>query len=396
MTSDCLKLTTYFGERDRSGNAFLADALLDLYERRELATSVLLRGIEGFGPRQRLQTQRLLTLSEDLPIVSVAVDRRERIERVLPEVVELSGHGVITLERARLLGDGEDRAAFAAATSGGTTVAGPREPLAGGARAGEATPGGAAKLTIYLGRHERAAGMPAHRAVVELLQRSGIAGATVLLGVDGTRRGERRRARLLRGNATVPMMVISVGAADAVSRALHELHALLERPLVTLERVELLKRDGERLRAPRSLPDTDPAGLALWQKLMIYAGEQAQVNGHPLYAELVRRLRAAGARGATALRGVWGYHGAHPPHGDSLLALRRQVPVVTVIVDTPERTQRWFEIVDDLTAETGLVTSEIVPATRVSGSNAPEEGLTLASTAIPAGRQPARRSSPFL
>lgn len=302
MTSDCLKLTTYFGERDRSGNAFLADALLDLYERRELATSVLLRGIEGFGPRQRLQTQRLLTLSEDLPIVSVAVDRRERIERVLPEVVELSGHGVITLERARLL----------------------------------------------------------------------------------------------RGNATVPMMVISVGAADAVSRALHELHALLERPLVTLERVELLKRDGERLRAPRSLPDTDPAGFALWQKLMIYAGEQAQVNGHPLYAELVRRLRAAGARGATALRGVWGYHGAHPPHGDSLLALRRQVPVVTVIVDTPERTQRWFEIVDDLTAETGLVTSEIVPATRVSGSNAPEEGLALASTAIPAGRQPARRSSPFL
>jgi hypothetical protein len=31
-------------------------------------------------------------------------------------------------------------------------------------------------------------------------------------------------------------------------------------------------------------------------------------------------------------------------------------------VDTPEATARWFEIVDELTAETGLVTSELVPA----------------------------------
>jgi hypothetical protein len=33
-----------------------------------------------------------------------------------------------------------------------------------------------------------------------------------------------------------------------------------------------------------------------------------------------------------------------------------------VLVDTPERTTRWFPIIDELTAETGLVTSEIVPS----------------------------------
>jgi len=47
VIEDCLKLTTYFGERDRTEGAFLADALLDLYARHELATSVLLRGAEG-------------------------------------------------------------------------------------------------------------------------------------------------------------------------------------------------------------------------------------------------------------------------------------------------------------------------------------------------------------
>lgn len=49
MNEDCLKLTAFFGERQRTESAFLADALLDLYGRREVATSVLLRGQAGSG-----------------------------------------------------------------------------------------------------------------------------------------------------------------------------------------------------------------------------------------------------------------------------------------------------------------------------------------------------------
>ena len=39
--------------------------------------------------------------------------------------------------------------------------------------------------------------------------------------------------------------------------------------------------------------------------------------------------------------------------------------MVTVIVDTPERIARWFAIVDEVTGETGLVTSEMVPAASI-------------------------------
>ena len=77
--TDALKLTTYFGERDRVGDRFLADALADLYARHELRSSLVLRGVAGFGVKHHLRTDRLLTLSEDLPIVSVAVDARARI-----------------------------------------------------------------------------------------------------------------------------------------------------------------------------------------------------------------------------------------------------------------------------------------------------------------------------
>ena len=170
--TDALKLTTYFGERDRAGDRFLADALADLYARHQLRTSLVLRGVAGFGVKHHLHTDRLLTLSEDLPMVSVAVDARARIEALLDEVVAVSGDGLITLERARM-----------------------RRGRRRWPRAGEE-----AKLTVHLGRGERAGGRPAHIAVVDALHRHGVAGATVLLGVDGTTHGERRRARFFAAN----------------------------------------------------------------------------------------------------------------------------------------------------------------------------------------------------
>jgi PII-like signaling protein len=171
--------------------------------------------------------------------------------------------------------------------------------------------------------------------------------------VDGTAHGERERARFFARNAEVPLMVISVGDGALIASALPELAAMLEGPLLTLERVEVLKRDGERLEELRELPPADPAGLGLWQKLMVYGAD---------HLELVRRLRERGAAGATALRGIWGYHGDHAPHGERFWALRREAPVLTVIIDTPEGIARWFEVVDEVTSSAGLVTSEIVPA----------------------------------
>lgn len=76
MTERGLKLTIYFGERDRHRSRFLADHLLDVFAFHRLRASVLMRGIEGFGVKHQLRTDRLLTLSEDLPLVSVAVDTR--------------------------------------------------------------------------------------------------------------------------------------------------------------------------------------------------------------------------------------------------------------------------------------------------------------------------------
>ena len=103
VNDDCLKLTTYFGERDRTPEGLLSDELMDVYGAHRLQASMLLRGVEGFGRLQHLHTDRLLSLSEDLPVVSIAIDERHRIESVLDPVLQIKRRGLITLERARLL-----------------------------------------------------------------------------------------------------------------------------------------------------------------------------------------------------------------------------------------------------------------------------------------------------
>ena len=304
------------------------------FARHRLRTSVLLRGTDGFGARRLPRTDASLTLSEDLPVVALAVDEPGPIRAALAEVRALSFGGLVTVERARLL---EDLATPASDDLEAVAVP------------------DAVKLTLHLGRRARGDGGPAHVVAVAALHRHGVAGATALLGVDGTARGRRERARLVGRNARVPLLVLSVADAGTLRPALAELARLLPAPVATLERVRVLRRAGAAVAPPRAEPPPGtPSGARV--KVTVIASEQALVH-----RRLVDALRRSGAAGATALRGTWGFHGDHPPHGDALLALRRRVPVATVVVDDPARAARWWPLVEEATASTGLVTQEWVP-----------------------------------
>jgi PII-like signaling protein len=346
VTEDWLKLTAYFAERLRTPAAgvaksgtpakpFVADAVLDLYGRSEVATSIVLRGIASFGPHHQIRTDETLSMSEDPAVAVAAVDTADKIATLVDDVVALTARGLVTLERARLVD--------------------PRQ-------AAEFDTPDTTKLTIYVGRQDRVSAVPAHIAVCDLLRRRGFAGASVFLGVDGTAHGARRRARFFSRNVDVPVMVIAVGTGSQVAETIAELTEVSRQPLVTVERVQLCKLDGQLLAQPAPLPATDDNGRPLWQKLMVYTSEAVLHAGLPIHRALVRRLYESEAvSGATVLRGMWGYHGDEQPHGDKLIQLGRRVPVTTVMVDTPQRIARAFEVVDELTDQHGLVTCELVP-----------------------------------
>lgn len=138
---------------------------------------------------------------------------------------------------------------------------------------------------------------------------------------------------------------------------------MLDDPVCTVERVQICKRDGALIAPPIRLPDTDGNGRRLWQKLTVHTSEATLYDGAPIHRALAHRLRGGDVvSGATVLRGAWGFHGDQEPHGDKLFQLTRKVPVTTIIVDSPQRVAAAFPIVDELTEEHGLVTSELVPA----------------------------------
>ena len=93
----------HIGERDRHNGKPLYSEIVELLRSRHYAGATVFRAIMGFGASAHLRTDRFLELSADLPIVVECVETEERIEAILPELDEMIGGGLITLERARVI-----------------------------------------------------------------------------------------------------------------------------------------------------------------------------------------------------------------------------------------------------------------------------------------------------
>ena len=367
--TEALKLWVYFGDSQLTGAELTSDALMDCLARRHVTVSALCRGIEGFGLNRRIHTERFPDVSTDLPLVACAVDSRERIEALLDDVDRVVADGLVTLEHARL--------------AAGDELAGVEFP---------AGPGRAGKLTIYCGRAERAAvarppagRLPAYREAVAILRRHGVAGATALLGVDGTYHGRRQRAAFHSPRRDAPLMIISVGRRETLAAALPDLSQALDRPLVTLEGIAQVKQDGELLEEPPTPTGLDRQGLSIWQTIRVYTRRSAQVNGRALYTELTRRLREAGAAGVTTILGHWGFSRDEPPHGDRFARLTSHAPTYTTYIDRPAKIAEAWPMIDDVTARHGIVTSLLVPAYRERRGERVHGGLRLAEILPPQG-----------
>lgn len=92
------RLTVYVGEADTWRHRPLYTEIVHRAHAAGLAGASVFRGIEGFGTSSRVHTERLLSLSEDLPVVVVVIDTAERIDAFLPQVAELVAEGLVTVD----------------------------------------------------------------------------------------------------------------------------------------------------------------------------------------------------------------------------------------------------------------------------------------------------------
>ena len=93
-----LRLTIFVGEDDQWHHRPLYTEIVHRAHQRGLAGASVLRGIEGYGASSRIHTQRILSLTEDLPVTIVIVDTEDSIRGFLPELEELVSEGLIIID----------------------------------------------------------------------------------------------------------------------------------------------------------------------------------------------------------------------------------------------------------------------------------------------------------
>lgn len=97
-------LRIFIGESDKAVHGKfkgkpLWEALVNDFRERGLAGCTVLRAISGFGASAKARNILSEYLSSDLPIVLEMVDRESKIKAIMPDLDEMIGGGMVTLEK---------------------------------------------------------------------------------------------------------------------------------------------------------------------------------------------------------------------------------------------------------------------------------------------------------
>ncbi len=95
------------------------------------------------------------------------------------------------------------------------------------------------------------------------------------------------------------------------------------------------------------------------ERLRIYTGESDRFEGRPLHDVILEEARKRGLAGGTVIRAVAGFGANSRVHTSRILRLSEDLPMVTEIVDAPDRIETFIPYLDTIIAE-GLVVREKV------------------------------------
>lgn len=103
LSQDGQLLRIFIGESDRhKGGLPLYEWIVRRARETKMAGATVLRGLEGFGADAHMHTAKILSLSQNLPIIIEIVDVEEKIEAFLSEIDGHIEEGLVTVEKMRL------------------------------------------------------------------------------------------------------------------------------------------------------------------------------------------------------------------------------------------------------------------------------------------------------
>ena len=92
------KVSIYFGQDHQYHGESVYAAILEFLFYHKVSGASVTRGIAGFGADQHMHTDRILVLSEYLPMKFEFIETPEKVEENLPKLYDMAGTGLIQIQ----------------------------------------------------------------------------------------------------------------------------------------------------------------------------------------------------------------------------------------------------------------------------------------------------------
>jgi PII-like signaling protein len=220
------KVSIYVGQDHQYHGESVYAAILEFLFYHKVSGASVTRGIAGFGADHHMHTDRVLVLTENLPMKVEFIETPEKVEELLAKLHEMVGTGLIEIQD--------------------TTIVKPSESSKLAARQ-ESTPplkseGKAKLMRIFIGENDKWNGKPLHTALIESMRSNDIAGVTVYQGILGY--GANRRIHkdsALHLSHDRPIMLSVVDTEERLRAFLPMLDDLVQQGLVVFSDVDVIK-----------------------------------------------------------------------------------------------------------------------------------------------------------
>jgi len=96
------RVRVYVNEDDRIGHRPAPQAILEFLRGENAQGATVLRASAGFGAGGAIHTATLVDVAPHLPVVVEWIDRPDAVDRLLPRLVALVGHGLVTVDETEV------------------------------------------------------------------------------------------------------------------------------------------------------------------------------------------------------------------------------------------------------------------------------------------------------
>jgi uncharacterized protein len=102
-TGKAVKVTVYLSDGAKHHGVPVYTSVLDFLYKQGIAGAMVSKGVAGFGAHHRIHAAHILELSDHLPIKVEFIDSAEKVEKILPELQQRCGCGLIETQETNVI-----------------------------------------------------------------------------------------------------------------------------------------------------------------------------------------------------------------------------------------------------------------------------------------------------